>query len=78
MPKKIRELISVRQVVDVVGRARLQRLTNRRTNNLTNWLTNNRMPPDTFLIVSAELESKHCRARPALFGITAPRKSTAA
>jgi len=80
--QKIRRLTSVRQIVDVIdearGRGYCRRLIERSKQRLSNCKADNRLPYDSFLVVTAELEKLSCTASPALWGIKAPAKSRAA
>ena len=70
---EIRELRTVTDCIDAIGRERVQRVTKRRSNNLTNWKAAHRFPPYTYLLLQHELSRVNCRARAALWGIAEPR-----
>ncbi len=72
---KIRQLKTVEEVVAAIGRARLQEITGRRSQNITNWLSDGRFPPTTHLICQIELAHLHCRAPGSLWGQMEPRKA---
>jgi len=54
------------------GNGPIAALTGRKTQHVTNWKTDGRLPADTFLIVSAKLAELGYRASPKLWGITEP------
>lgn len=75
---EIQKLRTVAQVIEAIGRERVQRITKRRSNNITNWKASGRFPPDTFLLLQGELQRVNCRAPAALWGITETRSQRAA
>jgi hypothetical protein len=66
---KIRQLSSVAEVVEAVGRERLIAITGRTTQHVTNWIAADRFPPTTYLIITKELQAKRCKARASLWGM---------
>ena len=70
------ELSSVRDIIAKIGgedgNGPIAALTGRKTQHVTNWKTEGRLPADTFLVVSARLAELGYRASPALWGITEP------
>lgn len=66
-----------RRVALRLGGRRLQQLTDRASNNVTNWRTAHRFPPDTFLIITGELGRIGYEAPPRLWNIRAPKGSAA-
>lgn len=70
---KIRQLKTVEEVVVAIGRARLQEITGRRSQNITNWLSDGRFPPTIHLICLTELARLSCRAPGSLWGQVEPR-----
>ena len=70
------ELCSVRDIIEKIGgeggNGPIAELTGRKTQHVTNWKTEGRLPADTFLIVSAKLAKLGYCASPRLWGITEP------
>jgi hypothetical protein len=70
------ELMSVRDIIAAIGgdegNGPIAALTGRKTQHVTNWKTEGRLPADTFLVVSAKLAELGYRASPELWGITTP------
>ena len=75
---EIRECRTVASVIDAIVRERVQRVTKRRSNNLTNWKAAGFFPPEFFLVLQAELRRVNCRARPGLWRMVEPRTQRAA
>jgi len=74
-----RALIELRSVRDIIakiggdeGNGPIAALTGRKTQHVTNWKKEGRLPADTFLVVSAKLAELDCYASPKLWGITEP------
>ena len=74
--RALNELTSARDIIAAIGRdegnAPIAALTGRKTQHVTNWKTEGRLPADTFLVVSAKLAELGYRASPKLWGITEP------
>ena len=70
----LNELGSARAIIAAIGgdegNGPIAALTGRKTQHVTNWKTEDRLPADTFLIVSAKLAELGYRASPELWGIT--------
>ena len=75
------ELHSARAIIEKIGgkdgNGPIAELTStpdkpRKTQHVTNWKNENRLPADTFLVVSAKLAELNCYASPKLWGITEP------
>lgn len=57
-------------VIDALGgTAATARFTGRKDQHVSNWRATGRLPADTFLIISKELERKSLKASPSLWGI---------
>ena len=62
-------------VIDAVGgTAAAATLTGSSQQSVSNWRSNGRLAPPTFLIFIAELASRGMTAPPSLWGIRAPRR----
>jgi len=72
---RIRRLTTVAEVIDTIGGLRLQEITDRRSNNVTNWRNAGRFPPNTFVVMQAELKRLHCRAPDSLWGMIAAARA---
>lgn len=74
--RPLKELRSARAIIAEIGNGKgngpIAELTGRKTQHVTNWKKEGRLPADTFLVVSAKLAELRCRASPALWGITEP------
>ena len=76
--RALNELISARDIILALGgNQSVAELTTtpekpRKTQHITNWKNEGRLPADTFLVVSAKLAELGYRASPALWGITEP------
>jgi hypothetical protein len=77
--RALKELRSVRDIIAKIGgdegNGPIAALTStpekpRKTQHVTNWKTEDRLPADTFLVVSAKLAELGYRASPELWGIT--------
>jgi hypothetical protein len=72
--RALNELDSARAIIAAIGgdegNGPIAALTGRKTQHVTNWKTEDRLPADTFLIVSAKLAELGYRASPELWGIT--------
>jgi len=65
-----RSLQTASEVIDALGgTAATARFTGRKDQHVSNWRATGRLPADTFLIISQELETKNCKASPVLWGI---------
>lgn len=69
-------LRTVDQVIEALGdgdkqagRRELLRITGRRTQHVTNWLAEGRIPKVFWIVVSKALDRRGHSARPELFGI---------
>jgi hypothetical protein len=74
----IRQLQTPDQVVDVIGRDRVMAITQKRTNNVTNWLSSGHFPPETFFVMDLELRKKRCRAPLKLWRMIEPLREARA
>ena len=72
--RALNELDSARAIIAAIGgdegNGPIAALTGRKTQHVTNWKNEDRLPADTFLIVSAKLAELGYRASPELWGIT--------
>jgi hypothetical protein len=69
--RQLRRLITARSIIAVIGgNQEVAALTKRKSQHVTNWKTTGRLPPDTFLIMSATLARKGYQASPKIWGIT--------
>lgn len=72
----LNELTSARAIIAKIGgdegNGPIATLTGRKTQHVTNWKTEGRLPADTFLVVSAKLAELGYRASPKLWGIKEP------
>jgi hypothetical protein len=84
---KNRRLRSVTQIIQTIddarGHGRFRELIKhprfkRGKQSIQNYKAANRLPPDTFLIITAELETLSCTAPSSLWDITEVPKSRAA
>jgi hypothetical protein len=75
---KIRDLSTADDVIGAIGRLRLQQLTGKRTNNVTNWSAAGRFPPETYVVMQQELRRINCRAPDSLWRMIVPKKMRAA
>jgi hypothetical protein len=65
------ELISARDIIAIMGgNQAVAALTGRKTQHVTNWKTDGRLPADTYLILTEALAAKGYQASPKLWGIT--------
>jgi hypothetical protein len=85
--QQIRRLANVSRIIQVIDEARgagyFRKLVRhpklkRGKQSLHNYKSGNRLPPDTYLVVTAELAALSCSASPSLWGITEPSKARAA
>ena len=68
-----RELQTAGSVIDALGgTAATARLTDRKAQHVTNWRAAGRLPADTFLILSKELEARGLTAPAEVWGIKTP------
>jgi len=79
--RALRELRTAREIIETIGgkdgNGPIAALTStpdkpRKTQHVTNWKNENRLPADTYLVVSAKLAELKCHASPKLWGITEP------
>ena len=75
--RRLKELHSARAIIAAIGNGKgngpIAELTGRKTQHVTNWKNEGRLPADTFLVVSAKLAELGYRASPKkLWGITEP------
>jgi len=74
--RALNELTSAHAIIEKIGgkdgNGPIAALTGRKTQHVTNWKTEGRLPADTFLVVSAKLAELNCYASPKLWGITEP------
>lgn len=69
----LEHLTEVGAVVDKLGGSTATAyLTGRRVQHVSNWRAAKRFPPDTFLIMRAELAKRGCTAPPSLWSIREP------
>ncbi len=67
-------LSSTSEVIDALGGTTATRLiTGRSGSTASNWRARKRFPPDTFLVLKAELQARGYTAPPALWGIVEPQ-----
>ena len=70
------ELCSARAIIEKIGgkdgNGPIAELTGRKTQHVTNWKKEGRLPAETFLVVSKRLAELNCYASPKLWGITEP------
>jgi len=75
---KIRRLRTTSEVIDVLGgTVKAAGIMKRKPQHITNYRSTGRFPPDTYLIVIAELGKRNCTASPSLWGIAEPRRAAA-
>lgn len=68
-----RVLKSAKTIIAAIGgNGPVAVLTGRKTQHVTNWKHDGRLPASTFLVVSAKLAELGYRASPKLWGITEP------
>ena len=72
--RPLKELGSADAIIAAIGQGNgpIAALTGRKTQHVTNWRSEGRLPADTFLVVSAKLAELGYRASPRLWGITEP------
>jgi hypothetical protein len=77
MPFMTNTLYSASDVIDALGgNVETAKLTNRKDSGVVwNWRKAGRLPRDTFLIISAELERVGKYAPPSLWGMAEPEQS---
>ncbi len=64
------------EVIDALGgTAAVARLTNRQMQHVSNWRSTGRLPPDTFLIMTAELHKIRLAAPSEIWGIPSSREA---
>ena len=63
-------LQSAREIVKAIGRPKVIQLTGRTTQAVTNWCADNRLPPNTYVVLSAALDEIGKSAPPSLWGMT--------
>jgi hypothetical protein len=69
------ELVTASQVIDALGgTTKVAKLCDRSPQSVTNWRAANRLPADTFLVISEELVRIGQTAPPSLWGIKEPRR----
>lgn len=69
----VRSLTTANDVIDQLGgTTATARLTGRKAQHVTNWRKAKRLPADTFLILSKELEHRGLTAPAEVWGITTP------
>ena len=69
---------TVAEVIDVIGSLRLQDITGKRSNNVSNWRAAGRFPPETFVAIQDELKAIGCRAPNSLWRMIEPKKKSRA
>lgn len=71
------QLQTASDVIDALGgTAKVQALTGRKyAQSVSNWRKSDRLPPDTFVILSAELERLGRNAPPSLWRMAEPEQS---
>jgi hypothetical protein len=75
---RIRHLANVADVIEAIGSLRLQEITDKRTNNVSNWKAAGRFPPETYVAIQAELKAIGCRAPIGLWRMIEPKKRSRA
>jgi len=76
---KDRKLQTADDVIDELGgTAATARLTGRKAQHVTNWRAAHRLPADTFLILSKELENRGLTAPAEIWGIKTPSETESA
>jgi hypothetical protein len=74
----IRELETTSDVIDECGgTVAFGRLVNKTKQSVSNYRASGRFPPETYLIVTAELRSRRCAAPPKLWGMEVPARASA-
>ena len=69
-------LQSADKVVDALGGpTAVAKITHKSVQAVSNWKRTGRLAPDTFLVLTVELDSRGYRADPSLWGIRAPEAS---
>jgi hypothetical protein len=71
---KIYQLDTAAEVVEKITRDRLYKITGKRSQNVTNWLTAKTFPPDTFEVMQLELRRIGFRAPSKLWRQIQPPK----
>jgi hypothetical protein len=75
---KSRLLKTVEEIVDAIGRERLYEIAECASNNVTNWLAAGKFPPDTYVVIQAELKRLRFSAPLSLWRMREPKKARAA
>lgn len=71
MPPVRKRLKSARAIITAIGgNGPVAELTGRKTQHITNWKTEGRLPANTYLILTEALAERGYRASPELWGIT--------
>lgn len=75
-----RELTSASEIVkELGGNTAVARLTDRKAPQVvSNWISDNSFPPNTFLVLNAELRARGCRAPSSLWRMLEPTEGRAA
>jgi len=73
-----RQLKNVADVIQAIGSLRLQDITGKRSNNVSNWRAAGRFPPETYVAIQVELEAIGCRAPNSLWRMIEPKKRSRA
>lgn len=69
-------LATAAEVIEALGGpAATARLTGRKAQHVWNWKNSDRLPAETFLVISSELEALGKSAPPSLWGIAVPADS---
>lgn len=69
----MRTLQTAREIIEELGGpTAVGRIVGRSVQSIVNWRAKNRLPPDTFLLLSAALQEKQISAPPSLWGIKEP------
>lgn len=71
-----RELKTVDQVIDALGgTTAAATFTGRKVQHVSNWRAYGKLPSNTFLTVSQELERLGFKAEPEIWGIQSPERA---
>lgn len=75
----VKQLDTAEAVIDALGgAAATARLTGRKSQHVWNWKNTDRLPAETFLIISNELKTLGKSAPPSLWGIANPSTTSKA
>ena len=73
------ELTTVDEVIDALGgTSETAKLVGRNSQAVSNWRARKQIPPETFVVLSAELRSRALSAPVSLWGMVEPKADAAA